>query len=120
MTLFNLVLVGIGGFAGAIARFTVSKSLNNSSTTMPIGTLAVNILGSFLLGLITGMQANEAIILLVGTGFLGAFTTFSTFKLEVIQIHFKQYKKALITYILLTYGVGIVMSFIGYVVGRLF
>ena len=75
--LIHLLLVGIGGFFGAIARFSFSQMLNNKSPfRIPIGTLTVNLVGAFLLGIITGIAANTMIALFFGTGFMGAFTTF--------------------------------------------
>ena len=59
MTVMHLLLVAIGGFFGAIARFRVSRKLNGKSPVLPIGTLTVNLLGSFLLGLITGSAAGR-------------------------------------------------------------
>ncbi|MDC3417629.1 fluoride efflux transporter CrcB [Aquibacillus salsiterrae] len=112
---FNIVLVGIGGFCGAVSRFIISKAWNHAA--FPYGTFTVNILGAFLLGLVTGLQANEKIALLVGTGFFGAFTTFSTFKLETVKFAlFKQKGKA-IYYLVATYGLGIILAYIGYVIG---
>ena len=77
MTLVNLTLVGVGGFLGAIFRYVISKYLNNnlkSKVLFPLGTLTVNLLGAFLLGLIIGAKADSMIMLLLGTGFMGAFT----------------------------------------------
>lgn len=118
MILYHLAIVGIGGFFGAIARFSISKSLNQ--LTFPKGTLAVNLLGAFLLGLFTGIQLNEMFLLLVGTGFLGAFTTFSTIQLEVINIKRKKNNKSAILYILITYGFGIALAYLGYLIGSSF
>nr|WP_029328942.1 fluoride efflux transporter CrcB [Lentibacillus jeotgali] len=113
-----IFLVGIGGFAGAIARFSISNALNKSEYSIPIGTLTVNLLGALLLGVITGLKSEE-IALLFGTGFMGAFTTFSTFKFEAIKLHQKQ-KKSFAFYIIIPYGSGIVLAFLGYVIGKTF
>lgn len=116
----NLLLVGLGGFAGSISRFTLSKVLNKQEFTLPIGTIVINLLGSFLLGSITGAKANEMIVLLFGTGFMGAFTTFSTLKLELIQIHINKLRREFILYIIITYVGGITLAFLGYVIGIVF
>lgn len=115
--LIQLTLVGIGGFAGAISRFAISKALNKE--TLPFGTMVVNLIGAFLLGIITGAKADERIVLLFGTGFLGAFTTFSTLKLELNQLYIK-HKKNFVLYILITYGCGIALAFLGYFIGSMF
>ena len=87
----SFLLVGVGGFIGALARFLVSHgSTIMLGSRFPFGTLVVNVSGSFLLGLLYGLVAAragaaehaEALRLAVGVGFLGAFTTFSTFELD--------------------------------------
>ncbi len=118
--ILNLILVGIGGFFGAISRLLISEFLNKSSKPIPLGTLTANLSGSFLIGLITGLNSNEMIALLFGAGFLGSYTTFSTFKLEMIQIHFKKYQKVFITYLIMTYGLGIILAYLGYMIGLFF
>ena len=76
-----MMLVAIGGFFGAMARFWISERLNSGN--FPYGTLLANTLGAFLLGLLIGSGAGSEAQLLLGTGFLGAFTTFSTWLFEV-------------------------------------
>jgi fluoride exporter len=117
MTILHILVVGIGGFIGAIARFFVSKHLN-SILSIPLGTLTVNLVGALFLGLISGSNANIVVVLLLGTGFMGAFTTFSTLKLEMLTLY-KSSRKLFIIYTLLTYGVGIFFAFIGYLLGGL-
>lgn len=86
----QVLTVAVGGAVGAVARFLVSKgSAAYIGTSFPYGTLAVNVIGSFALGLITGMAATRGgmsatVILLAGVGFCGAFTTFSTFAVETL------------------------------------
>lgn len=119
MTITYILLVGMGGFFGAIARYVISTYLNGKSTgSLPWGTLTVNIVGSFLLGIMTGAKADVMIFLLFGTGFMGAFTTFSTLKLEMTQMYVKKNKKKLVLYTIATYGIGILFAYIGYVMGR--
>jgi fluoride exporter len=118
MTLLHICMVGIGGFFGAVARYAISKHVNNKSTFhIPIGTLTVNLAGAFLLGILTGAKADTTMVLLVGTGFMGAFTTFSTLKLEMTQMYKNNHKKKFFLYTLLTYGVGITLAYFGYLLG---
>ncbi len=83
-----LILIGIGGFAGAIARYLVDGAVSERTAgAFPWGTLVVNLSGSFLLGLLFAMTAERAILPAevrgpVLIGFIGAYTTFSTFMLE--------------------------------------
>jgi len=83
------VLVGVGGFVGANARFVIARGLGAAlDTRFPLGTFVVNVSGSFLLGVLGAVVANkvfpnsDALRLALGVGFLGAFTTFSTFEFE--------------------------------------
>jgi CrcB protein len=83
------LLVGLGGFVGANARFITSRWAGALlDTRFPLGTFLVNIAGSFLLGIVGTIVAqkvmsdSDAVRLALGVGFLGAFTTFSTFAFE--------------------------------------
>ncbi|GAE95237.1 CrcB protein [Gracilibacillus boraciitolerans JCM 21714] len=119
MTFISVLMVGIGGFFGAMARFAISQLFNKRKFyNIPIATLFVNIVGSFLLGFLLGAQIKETYYLLLGVGFMGSFTTFSTFKLEGIQMHVQQRKKDLILYNLVCYGLGIPLAFSGYLLGQ--
>ena len=83
MNFYYVLAVGTGGFLGAIARYYTSQKLNKAEVDhLPLGTLAVNLIGSFLLGFILSIGLKDIYILLIGTGFLGAFTTFSTLHKE--------------------------------------
>lgn len=114
----NLLLIAAGGCLGAIARFMISSRLNNKSQTgFPSGTLAVNLAGSFLLGWMTGKGLSENLYSLLGIGFMGAFTTFSTFKLENIQLREKKNHSVLIKYLVFSYTGGILLAFIGLMIG---
>lgn len=88
-SLTECLLVGVGGFFGAIARFGVARvSASWFGITFPWGTFLINISGSFLLGLIATLASerllpySEQVRLAVAIGFLGAYTTFSTFEFE--------------------------------------
>jgi len=88
MNLTLLIIIGIGGFFGAISRFLLASFMQKTfSTLFPIGTLTVNIVGSFIIGIMVVIFENisapeyKALIM---TGFLGALTTFSTFSLESV------------------------------------
>jgi fluoride exporter len=83
-----LLWVGIGGFLGAAVRYVVDGWVSTSVTSsFPYGTLVVNVTGSFLLGVLFAMTVDRAILPAeirgpVLTGFVGAYTTFSTLMLE--------------------------------------
>jgi fluoride exporter len=84
----NVLLVGAGGFLGAVCRFLLCQPVQGQ-----LGTLSVNVLGSFLLGLIMYEAEYTGFIsprgrLAFGTGFIGAFTTFSTFAVQSFTLPF--------------------------------
>jgi len=110
------LLVGIGGFFGAIARFSFSNWMKKSyPSSFPIATLLINLIGAFLLGYIVGLDKTWQ--LLLGTGFMGAFTTFSTFKLETIQLYADKKWKILTIYLGISYTFGILLAFLGMKLG---
>jgi len=77
-------LVGVGGALGAVARYAVGQLIDG--TAFPWPTLLVNAAGSFLLGAVVLGSADAAVASLVGTGFCGAFTTFSSFSFETVEL----------------------------------
>lgn len=84
-----LLAVFIGGGLGSVARWYVSMKLNGITPVLPLGTLTVNLVGAFIIGLGIAMFSRMANLdplwkLLLTTGFCGGLTTFSTFSLEVV------------------------------------
>jgi len=76
----------IGGL-GAVTRFVVDRAVaRRTARPFPFGTLAVNISGAGLLGLITGLALPHGVALLAGTAFVGAYTTFSTWMFETQRL----------------------------------
>lgn len=117
--MMNVLLIAVGGFFGAISRFYVSKRMNQSQFKLPYGTLTINLLGSFFLGLLIGENIQGGFYALMGTGFLGAFTTFSTLTIESLQLLEKKERAQAGLYLLLTYLGGIAAGFLGLILGRL-
>ncbi|MEW5745769.1 MAG: fluoride efflux transporter CrcB [Nitrospirota bacterium] len=84
----NFLIVGIGGFFGAAARYAVALWVGQKwGRTFPLGTFVVNVSGSFLIGLLMAVSLERFMVnpqwrLLLSVGFLGAYTTFSTFEYE--------------------------------------
>jgi CrcB protein len=76
------LLVGLGGVAGALARHLLGERIEEGT----YDTLAVNVLGSFLLGVLVSVPVGSDVLLLAGTGFCGALTTFSTFAYETVRL----------------------------------
>ncbi len=87
----QIIYIGIGGFLGAISRFLVAKFFNNYFPDFPVGTLVVNVSGSFLIGLIiysavSGRNISPEVRDFATIGFIGAFTTMSAFAYETFRL----------------------------------
>ncbi|ALS21507.1 MULTISPECIES: fluoride efflux transporter CrcB [Paenibacillus] len=116
-TLLYMVLVAAGGFGGAISRYWMSGRIaKRFPGPIPYGTLSVNVLGAFLLGWLWGHGADTRMMALLGSGFLGAFTTFSTFKLESWDLMAQGRKRSAWIYMGLTYTAGIAFVYLGYII----
>jgi CrcB protein len=96
-TLIQCLCIGGAGFFGAIARFLVGQVCGRwFDTSFPVGTLVINVTGSFILGWIATAVARgwtisdrispDTLRLTIGVGFVGAYTTFSTFMFESNQL----------------------------------
>lgn len=89
----TVLLVGSGGFVGAVTRYGIGLWLNPAGTgQFPVGTFFVNVTGSALLAMVmvwVGTQASmpRGVQLALGTGFFGAYTTFSTFSTETLSLY---------------------------------
>jgi CrcB protein len=114
-----LLIVGIGGFVGSISRYALSKWADSRRPGwFPAGTFMVNILGSFLLGILWGIGYKDLVwwdtaALLLGTGFLGSFTTFSTFSVEVVGLMSREKFLMAVKYPLVTLLLGISAAALG-------
>lgn len=83
----EVALVAAGGALGCVARYTVGIAAGPWSAEFPWGTFGINVLGSFLLGMLVGaLPPGGAARLALGTGFCGGFTTFSTFGTETVAL----------------------------------
>jgi CrcB protein len=118
------LLIGAGGFLGSIARFWVGSYIGNRlGMRFPFGTVAINISGSFLIGLIVTLIAQRAHwnanwSFLIPIGFIGAYTTFSTFELETLRTF--QEGETLLAFlnVILSVVLGFVAVWLGMVTGR--
>ena len=121
----DLILIGVGGGIGAICRFLLSRSVQLIFPFIfPLGTLVVNILGSFLIGFLSililnrfGAMGSELRALLL-VGLLGGFTTFSTFSLEAMELWENGAGIKLIFYLLLSVALGLFAAYGGLILGR--
>lgn len=91
MNVLTILLLGLAGGLGAGTRFVVDGLVRSRlRTALPLGTIAINVTGSFLLGLVAGAVIGHAapaeLQLIAGTGFLGGYTTFSTASFETVRL----------------------------------
>ncbi|WP_409291998.1 fluoride efflux transporter CrcB [Peribacillus sp. SCS-37] len=112
--------VAIGGFLGSIARFLAGMSfLARRKSSIPLSIAAINIAGCFLLGLVLPFLegSGQHFILFASAGFLGSFTTMSTFSLEAAQLLRENNLKGFVLYIILSLGGSLLAFSIGRMIG---
>ena len=95
MNLVSFLAVGFGAFAGAVMRWLLGIALNPILPSLPLGTLASNLIGGLVMGVALGLFAHYETLpiawrLAITTGFLGGLTTFSTFSGETITLFLRQ------------------------------
>ncbi|MFH1856041.1 MAG: fluoride efflux transporter CrcB [Candidatus Omnitrophota bacterium] len=117
----NIFIVGIGGFVGAVLRYVLSGAFQKIShyPWFPFGTLAVNLIGCFLIGILGGYADNAGafsanVRLFLFLGILGAFTTFSTFGYETLALVRDYEIFAALLNVGLHVGVGLFFVWLGY------
>ena len=114
----SLLLVGAGGALGSIARYVVSMLFAYFAISAHWATMLVNIIGSFLIGLLIPLLSNGAKLFAV-VGFCGGFTTFSTFSSQALQLFQTGERLTAMAYVTASVVVSIVMVLLGmYVAGR--
>lgn len=125
MIALHLVYIAAGGATGAVLRFLVGRAIQGDVPgAFPIGTLSVNIIGCFLIGVLAGLftgeigQREELRMLLV-VGLLGGFTTFSSFGLETIALLGEGDLRGASIYVLASNGIGISAAWLGSRLGSL-
>ncbi len=110
-----LIIIGVGGALGSVTRYKLGRFIGNkSTTTIPIGTLIINITGAFLLGILSNLNMDKNIYMFLTEGFLGAYTTFSTFMYEGFNLIQEKEKLNMFIYIVGTLILGIICFALGY------
>lgn len=116
----DLVLVGIGGALGSLVRYRLGKLVADKfNTTFPIGTFIINITGAILLGIVSSLDIGRNVYILLSDGFLGAYTTFSTFMYEGFNLFQENEKMNAFTYISGSLFLGIIGYILGFEMGKL-
>jgi fluoride exporter len=107
------LLVLVGGAVGAPVRYLVDRAVSLRSTSVfPLGTLTVNLVGCFILGCLAG-AASENVRILLGTGFCGALTTFSTFGYETSRLASEGSSRTAVANVVLSVGLGLAVAALG-------
>ena len=118
-TVAGVLFVAAGGAAGSVARYLVGLAALGASAQFPWGTLAINVVGSFVLGLVLGaLPPGGGARLLLGTGFCGGFTTFSTFSTEVVALAEEGAVGRAGAYAAASVALGVLAAVTGAAVGR--
>ena len=116
--MIDCFVVGIGGFIGAVCRYLIGLIPINERCDFPIKTLIVNIIGSFIIGIIVALAVhknslNPKIILFIKVGICGGFTTFSYFALETGDLISKGKVYLALLYIILSIVAGLLAVYLG-------
>lgn len=117
--MMRAMLVFLGGGAGSLARYLTGLGLARWSQHFPAGTFIINVFGSLLLGFLFGFayahefRHERELTLLLGTGFLGGFTTFSTFELEGFSLLTNGHVTAGTAYLLGSVAAGLAAAALG-------
>jgi fluoride exporter len=124
LTFSIIMLIGAGGFLGTIARFLMVQLVDaRFSSQYPLGTLAVNITGCFIIGFVHGMNNDHLLEknwrLFLTTGFCGGFTTFSAFALENVKFLEQKMIAPFLVYITASVVLSIVAAVLGALAGKL-
>jgi CrcB protein len=112
--------VVLAGGVGAVLRFLVDRAVaRRAARSFPFGTLAVNISGAALLGLLGGLALSRYTALLAGTAFVGSYTTFSTWMLETQRLtEERQHGKAAVN-VAASLAAGVAAAALGHLIGQL-
>lgn len=122
--MFNILLVAVGGAAGSVARYLTGIAMTRLlGPGFPWGTITVNIIGSFVIGLLTEMMARKfsaplELRLLLVVGFLGGFTTFSSFSLDTMALFERGEGLTAFVYVAASVLLSLAAAFGGLALGR--
>jgi fluoride exporter len=121
----SFLYVALGGALGAVCRYLLGTTIQGlmKASNFPVGTITVNLIGCFLIGLIMGLIEFRSMFgsdgrLFIVVGVLGGFTTFSTFGYETLQLIKEGQIAAALINVLLQTGLGLVMVWLGNVASR--
>ena len=116
----TVLLVALGAALGAPARYLTDRAVQGRhASVFPWGTFTVNVVGSFILGLVTAAATHgldPRVSALVGTGFCGALTTYSTFSYETLRLVEQNARRETVAYLAASVAVGLGAASLGWAV----
>ncbi|MGI8879818.1 MAG: fluoride efflux transporter FluC [Jatrophihabitans sp.] len=114
------LMIALGAFVGAPGRYLVDRAVQSRhSSAFPFGTFTVNVAASFILGLVTGLSGhlNAHVATLIGAGFCGALSTYSTFGFEMLRLTREATRTMAIGYVAASMASGIAAAALGWLLG---
>ena len=110
-----IIMIGLGSFIGGVGRYLLSVLIQSrAATPFPLGTLAVNLIGCFLIGIVFGFfdrgQVSHEWRLFLATGVLGGFTTFSAFSIETFTLFREGHFAYVVLYVLASVVLGLLAT----------
>jgi fluoride exporter len=118
--MMEILLIALAGGFGATLRFVITKKMENiNNQYIPYATFLINVLGSFIIGIVYGITESFFAVI-ISVGFLGGFTTYSTFMYESLQLMQKGKLLRSLLYSFSSFALGIGFVFVGGIVGQAF
>ncbi len=125
--MMNIILVGMGGFVGAVSRYLLGLGVNAivPASKFPFGVMAANIIGSFMIGVLWGISEGNPIFkdkyaLFLIVGVLGGFTTFSSFSLDNLKLLSEGMFLYAIMNIIISVSAGLFFTWLGFLLSKQF
>ena len=122
--MLECLFVGLGGFIGSVARYLIGLLAVETASGFPVKTFCINLLGSFILGIVSesalrdpGLSRNLVLFLQIGV--CGGFTTFSTFSSEALKLFAGGRQGVALSYMVLSVVLGLVCCYGGWLVARM-
>ena len=110
----NFLMVGLGGALGAMSRYGIYVYMGSLNIKSNWATLAINLVGSLIIGILAGLKPNQLAVLLLGVGFCGGFTTFSTFSMDGFKLLKASEMGVFALYYSLSIIGGLILAWVGY------
>lgn len=122
--MLECLFVGLGGFIGSVARYLIGLIAVETASGFPVKTFAINLLGSFVLGIVSETALRDPafsrnLVLFLQIGLCGGFTTFSTFSGEALKLLASGRHTTAIVYMFTSVVLGLVAVYAGWLVARL-